>query len=70
VLFGAASWVFTSMTLAHLGPWPLAIPIGILVSGVMFEVAGRRFSILSQKGMEAQERMLYSARVRNGRTSA
>jgi hypothetical protein len=69
-LFGAASWVFTSMTLAHLGPWPLAIPIGILVSGVIFEVAGRRFSILSQKGMDAQERMLYSARVRNGRTSA
>jgi hypothetical protein len=70
LLLGAASWVFTSMALGHLGPWPLAIPIGILVSGVMFAVAGRRFSILSQKGIDAQERMLYSARVRNGRTSA
>jgi hypothetical protein len=70
LVFGAASWVFTSMALANFGPWPLAIPIGILVSGLMFAVAGRRFSILSQKGLEAQERMLYSARVRGGRTSA
>lgn len=70
VLFGVAAWIFVSATLAHLGPWPLAIPAGILVSGLMFGVAGRRFSILSQAGVEARERMLYSARVRGGRTSA
>jgi hypothetical protein len=70
LVFGTAAWLFTSLTLSHFGPWPLAMPVGILASGVMFAVEGRRFSILSQRGMEARERMLYSARVRGGRTSA
>ena len=70
LVFGAASLIFTSVTFAHLGPWPLAIPIGILVSGLMFAVEGRRFSILSQAGADARQRMLYSARIRGGPTTA
>ena len=70
IVFGAASWIFTSMTFAHLGPWPLALPIGIVGSGLMFAVTSRRFSILSQAGVDARQRMLYSARIRGGPTSA
>jgi len=40
LLLGAASWVFTAMAFDHLGMWPLAIPVGILVSGLMLRSPG------------------------------
>jgi hypothetical protein len=67
--FGAVSWFAVSLTLGHFGPWPLSMPAGVLLSGVMFLAGSRRVSILSQNGMRARARVLYSARVRDGRAS-
>ena len=70
IIFGAAAWVFTARWLDHFGPWPHAIPLSILCGGILFLIEARRFSLLSQMGLNARERMLYSARVPDGPTSA
>ena len=70
MLFGAAAWVFTAVTLDHFGRWPFAVPAGILASGMLFVISAQRFPILSQNGERARARVLYSARVRDGRTPA
>jgi hypothetical protein len=70
LLFGALTWIVASVAFDQFGLWPLSIPIGMLASGLMFVFAAPRLPILSQNGVEARGRVLYSARVRNGRTSA
>ena len=70
LLFGALTWIVASVAFDQFGLWPLSIPIGMLASGLMFVLASPRLPILSQNGVEARERVLYSARVRDGRTSA
>ncbi len=70
LLFGALTWVIASVAFDQFGLWPLSIPIGMLSSGLMFLFAAPRVPILSQNGVEARGRVLYFARVRDGRTSA
>ena len=67
---GIVAWVVTATVLDELGHWPLAIPAGIVVSGLMLFIAATRFSILSDNGRRLRTRVLYSARVQNGRTTA
>lgn len=70
VLFGALTWIVTSVTLDQFGRWPLAVPAGVVAAGIMLFFSARKLPILSQNGVSARERVLYSARVRDGRTSA
>ena len=68
MIFGAAVWVATSLTITQFGAWPLLVPWSILMVGLMFAIASSRVTVLSETG--ARVRMLYFARVRDGRTSA
>jgi len=53
---GAAAWVFVASQLYRFGVWPLAVPLSMLLVGVLF--------------LAAAARVLYFARVQDGRTSA
>lgn len=66
-LFGLASWAAVSLTVTQFGAWPLAVPWSIVLAGVIFLVAAARFQVLSDAGAKA--RMLYFARVLDGRTT-
>jgi len=70
VLFGIAAGVFTARWLSRFDVWPYAIPLSLLCCGLLFLMDARRFPVLSQMGVNARERVLYSARVPDGRTSA
>jgi hypothetical protein len=67
VVFGLAAWAGTALTVTQFGAWPLVVPWSVVVVGVAFAIAGRRYGVLSERG--ARARMLYFARVRDGRTS-
>jgi hypothetical protein len=66
-LFGLATWAAVSMTVTQFGAWPLAVPWSIVLAGVIFLGAAARFQIWSDAGAKA--RMLYFARVLDGRTT-
>lgn len=66
-IFGLASWAAVSLTVMQFGAWPLAVPCSIVIAGVIFLVEAARFQILSDAGAKA--RMLYFARVLDGRTT-
>jgi fatty acid desaturase len=68
MLFGVVVWIAVSLTVTQFGAWPLVVPWSILIVGLMFAVASFRVTLLSETG--ARVRMLYFARVRDGRTSA
>jgi hypothetical protein len=67
-LFGVAAWVVVSLTMRQFGAWPLAVPWSIVISGLMFLAGAARFDALSATGAAA--RVLYFARVLDGRNSA
>jgi hypothetical protein len=67
MLFGVVVWIAVSLTVTQFGAWPLVVPWSILIVGLMFAVASFRVTLLSETG--ARLRMLYFARVRDGRTS-
>jgi hypothetical protein len=67
VVFGLAAWAGTALTVTQFGAWPLVVPWSVIAVGVVFAVAGRRYGVLSEEG--ARVRMLYFARVRDGRAS-
>jgi hypothetical protein len=67
IVFGLAAWAGTALTVRQFGAWPLVVPWSVIVVGVLFAVAGRRYGVLSEQGVRA--RMLYFARVRDGRVS-
>jgi len=68
MLFGVVVWIAVRLTVTQFGAWPLVVPWSILIVGLMFAVASFRVTLLSETG--ARLRMLYFARVRDGRTSA
>ena len=66
---GAGAWLFTAWQLDHFGRWPFAVPAAVLFCGALFVVCAPRLSVLSQTGVNTRLRVLYSARVQDGRTS-
>jgi hypothetical protein len=66
MLFGVAVWIAVEMTVLPFAAWPLLVPLSILVVGLAFAIASSRAGLLSETG--ARVRMLYFARVRDGRT--
>ena len=70
LVLGVITWIVADRWFGHLGLGPLAIPIGILVSAGMFWFGARRMPILSERGVLARNHVLYSARVRDGQTTA
>jgi hypothetical protein len=70
LVFGVLAWTGAAIALNRFGRWPLAIPAGFILSAMMLLFEGWRMPILSQTGVNARERVLYSARVRAGRTRA
>jgi len=67
MLFGVAVWIAVQLTVVQFQSWPLVVPSSILIVGLMFAVASSRVGLLSETG--ARVRMLYFARVRDGRNS-
>ncbi len=67
VLFGLVMWATVAAAWRQFGAWPLAVPCSIVIAGAMFLSGAARFRILSEAG--ARARMLYFARVLDGRTS-
>jgi len=67
IVFGLAAWAGTALTVTQFGAWPLLVPWSVVAVGLAFAVAGRRYGVLSEQG--ARARMLYFARVRDGRAS-
>jgi len=70
LLLGVLTWIVAMKAFGHLGLWPLSIPIGILLSAALFWIAARRMPILTERGALARDHVLYSARVRDGQTTA
>jgi len=60
-----AVWIAVQLTVVQFQSWPLVVPSSILIVGLMFAVASSRVGLLSETG--ARVRMLYFARVRDGR---
>jgi hypothetical protein len=67
MLFGVAVWIAVRLTVLQFAAWPQLVPLSILVVGLTFAIASFRVGLLSETG--ARVRMLYFARVRDGRTS-
>jgi hypothetical protein len=67
ILLGLAGWVLVAVAITQFGQWPLVVPWSILVVGGMFLIGAARFDVLNAEGAKA--RVLYSARVRDERTS-
>jgi len=67
ILLGLAGWAFVTIAITQFEKWPLAVPWSILVVGGMLLVGAARFDVLNEQGAKA--RVLYSARVRDERTS-
>jgi hypothetical protein len=67
ILLGLAGWALVAIAITQFGRWPLAVPWSVLVVGGMFLIGAARFDVLSEQGAKA--RVLYSARVRDERTS-
>lgn len=66
MLFGVAVWITVQLTVRQFEAWPLLVPASILIVGLAFAIASSRVGLLSETG--ARVRMLYFARVRDGRT--
>ena len=67
IVLGVFSELFTRWAIVQYGAWPLVIPWSIVVAGIVFLVGAARFPVLTETG--ARERVLYCARISDGRTS-
>jgi hypothetical protein len=67
ILLGLAGWALVVVAITQFGWWPLVVPWSILVVGGMFLIGAASFDVLSEQGAKAC--VLYSARVRDERTS-
>ena len=56
IVTGLGAWVFVASALDRFGIWPMAVPVSMILVGVLF--------------LAAAARVLYFARVQDGRTSA
>jgi hypothetical protein len=67
-IVGVVAWVVVAIAMRQFGAWPLAVPCSLVISGLMFLAGAARFDVLSAHGAKA--RVLYFARVLDGRTSS
>lgn len=65
IVFGAVVWAAVALTIPQFGVWPLVVPWSILGVGLAFAAVSMRYGVLTDLG--ARVRMLYFARVRDGR---
>jgi len=68
IVLGLLAWAVTNWTLWQYGAWPLVVPFSIVVAGVIFLIGAARFPVLSEAG--ARGRVLYCARISDGKTTA
>lgn len=67
MVFGVLVWAAAALAITQFGAWPLLVPWSILIVGLAFVAVSSRYGVLTESG--ARVRMLYFARVRDGRTS-
>ena len=67
IVLGLLSWAVTRYAVWQYGAWPLVVPWSVVVAGVIFLVGAARFPVLSETG--ARDRVLYCARISDGRTA-